>query len=115
MREHRSLNKYCTSFIEPAVLDQSSAGEQLELRGEPLLLHVKGSQLRRFGHQVRMLEVFQALPTGPVVDPEPTGGILHPIGPGGGSRGTSGYLPQSAATATSFHISGRNRMDGCSS
>ena len=64
-----------------------------ELGVEPLLLRIERSQLRWFGHLIRMppallpLEVFGHVRLGgdPEADPEPAGGIIYLIWPGNAS------------------------------
>ncbi|KAK0136588.1 hypothetical protein N1851_027273 [Merluccius polli] len=68
------------------IRSQIQAPNEEDLGVEPLLLRIERSQLRWFGHLVRMppirlyLEVYHAWPTGrrPRADPGAAGGIISP-------------------------------------
>ncbi|KAK7895384.1 hypothetical protein WMY93_020709 [Mugilogobius chulae] len=80
-----------------------------ELRVEPLLLHVKRSQLKWLGHLFRMPpgrlpgEVFRACPLGGDLEEDP--------GHAGGTMGSLGLPAQTAASATRLRMK-RKKMDG---
>uniref|UniRef100_A0A3Q1CIM7 Rap guanine nucleotide exchange factor (GEF) 6 n=1 Tax=Amphiprion ocellaris TaxID=80972 RepID=A0A3Q1CIM7_AMPOC len=90
----------------------TSSDIRRELGVEPLLLRVERSQLRWFGHLIRMppgrlpLEVFQTRPPGrrPQVDPELAGEMICLVWPGNASGSPKSWTAFPDTIATCWYI-----------